>query len=61
VHWTAPILDPTLIARAHRRNLEVWVWTVDQPWLQSILRWLGVDAITINDPAAAADHLNLTE
>jgi glycerophosphoryl diester phosphodiesterase len=54
VHWSAPILDPTLLYRAHRRGLKVWVWTVDHPVLQDVLAWLGVDAITTNLPTAAA-------
>ncbi len=53
VYWLAPILDPTLVKRAHGRGLEVWVWTVDRPWQFRMMAWLGVDAITANDPARA--------
>lgn len=57
VFWLAPILDPTLVARAHERGLDLWVWTVDHPWLMRALAWLGVDGITSNDPELALDIL----
>lgn len=53
VFWLAPLIDPTLLPRAHRSGLEVWVWTVDSPWLQDLLAWMGVDAITTNHPTQA--------
>lgn len=53
VFWLAPLLDPTLLPRAHRTGLEVWVWTVDAPPLQDLLAWIGVDAITTNLPTEA--------
>ena len=57
VHWSAPLLDPTLVRRTHNNGQEIWVWTVDKPWLQRLLRWLGVDGITANDPASAVKRL----
>lgn len=53
VIWLAPVLDPTLVRRAHARDLQVWVWTVDRPWQIRLMSWLGVDAVTTNEPAAA--------
>lgn len=58
VNWLAPILDPTLIARTHRRQQRLWVWTVDQAWQQRLMRWLGVDGITANNPRQARSNLN---
>ncbi|MDX1600002.1 MAG: glycerophosphodiester phosphodiesterase family protein, partial [Anaerolineales bacterium] len=58
VFWLAPILDPTLVARTHRRGLDLWVWTVDHPWLIRSLDWLGVDGITSNDPDLALEILS---
>jgi glycerophosphoryl diester phosphodiesterase len=56
VFWLAPVVDPTLIWRSHRRGLQVWVWTVDHPLLIGLMRWLGVDGVTTNHPTRAA-HL----
>lgn len=50
VHWLSVLLDPTSIWRAHRAGCEVWVWTVNSPWLMRLLNWLGVDAITTDRP-----------
>lgn len=50
VYWLSVILDPTLLARAHARGEDVWVWTVNDPRLMSLLRWLGVDGITTDHP-----------
>lgn len=57
VFWLAPLLDPTLVRRAHAHGLELWVWTVDPPWLARLMAWLGVDGITSNDPAGTLDAL----
>lgn len=59
VFWLAPILDPSLMARAHRRGLDVWVWTVDAPFLQDLLAWLGVDGLTTNFPSRTAIRWDL--
>lgn len=58
VNWLAPVLDPTLIFRCHRRGQEIWVWTVDDPWQQRLMRWLGVDGITANNPMLAVSTLS---
>lgn len=58
VYWLAPILDPTLVRRAHSRGLRVWVWTVDWPWQLSLMAWLDADAITANDPKHASQVLS---
>jgi glycerophosphoryl diester phosphodiesterase len=58
VNWLAPILDPTLIVRSHRKGQQVWVWTVDRAWQQRLMLWLGVDGITTNNPAQAISRLN---
>lgn len=50
VHWSGVLLDPTLIARVHRRGWRLVVWTVDQPWLMRLVLWLGVDGVTTNQP-----------
>lgn len=50
VYWLSVVLDPTLVARAKRAGLEIWVWTADHPLLQRWLAWKGVDGITTNFP-----------
>jgi glycerophosphoryl diester phosphodiesterase len=58
VHWLATILDPSLVARAHRRQLELWVWTVDHPLLIRLMSWKGADGITTNLPTQAVRILS---
>jgi glycerophosphoryl diester phosphodiesterase len=40
-----PVATPRLIAEAHRRNIPVHVWTVDEPELMRRLLALGVDGL----------------
>lgn len=60
VHWLAPLIDPSLLRRAHEREIEVWVWTVDLPVLMRLLAWHGVDGITTNRPGRALHVLRGT-
>ncbi len=60
--WLAPItphealhpehtaVTPTLIQRAHRRGLQVAVWTLDDPERAQHLAAWGIDAIITNTP-----------
>ena len=57
VYWLAVVLDPTLVARAKRRGLELWIWTADHPLLQRWLTWKGVDGITTNYPDRSRRNL----
>lgn len=57
VFWLATVLDPTLVWRCHRRGLQTWVWTVDHPLLVRLMRWLGVDGVTTNQPTRAVHVL----
>lgn len=47
------LVTPRLVADAHDRNLEVNVWTVDEPDRIVELAAMGVDGIITNDPAGA--------
>lgn len=51
------ILTPKLIAAAHRRNIPVHVWTVDDPAdMRRLLAW-GVDAIQTDRPDLLSEVL----
>ncbi len=48
-----PLVSSELVASAHANEIEVNVWTVDDPQrMQQLIDW-GVDGIVTNDPAAA--------
>ena len=53
VHWLGVVLRPQLIRRCHARQVNVWVWTVNNPWLMRLLHRLGVDGITTDRPDLA--------
>jgi len=51
------LLTPALVASAHRKNLPVHVWTVDDPAdMRRLLSW-GVDAIQSDRPDLLSDVL----
>lgn len=51
------VVTPALIAEAHRRNMPVHVWTVDDPDdMRRLLSW-GVDAIQTDRPDLLSDVL----
>lgn len=51
VHYgVMPVVTRNFIARAHRSNLEVHVWTIDDPAQMHRLLDLGVDAIMTDRP-----------
>jgi glycerophosphoryl diester phosphodiesterase len=50
MHWSAALLDPTLIRRIHAKGLEVNVWTIDWPPFARLAYRLGADGVTMNDP-----------
>ncbi len=50
VYWGIPILTPRFLEEAHRRNLPVHVWTVDDPDAMRRLLELGVDGIQTDRP-----------
>lgn len=56
--WT--VAQPRLIRAAHRRHLDVHVWTVDDPAWMMKLREIGVDGIFTNEPAAAMEVFGRT-
>lgn len=45
-----PILTPSFLREAHRRNLPIHVWTVDDPAVMNRLLDLGVDGIQTDRP-----------
>ncbi|MBT8404402.1 MAG: glycerophosphodiester phosphodiesterase [Gemmatimonadetes bacterium] len=45
-----PVVTPRLIAEAHRRNIPVHVWVIDEPEEMRRLLALGVDAIQTDRP-----------
>lgn len=49
------LVDAAFVKRAHDVNLEVNVWTVDDPERMLELRDLGVDSIITNDPQLAVE------
>jgi glycerophosphoryl diester phosphodiesterase len=52
------VTTPRLVREAHRRNLPVHVWTVDEPeGMRTLLRW-GVDAIQTDRPDLLARVLH---
>ena len=51
-----PVTTPSFIAAAHRLNLEVHVWTVDDVAVAERLVGAGVDGIVTDMPAAMAAH-----
>ena len=50
VHRGVPILTPRFLKEAHRRNIPVHVWTVDDPSAMRRLLKLGVDGIQTDRP-----------
>lgn len=46
-----PLVTRRFVAEAHRRNLQVHVWTINDPNEMARLLDLGVDAIMTDDPA----------
>ena len=59
-----PLLSAELIQQLHEENIEVWTFTVDNPWLAKYLAALGVDGIITNDPRkikqAFVDHSRIS-
>ncbi len=51
-------LDRTTISHAHRADLQIGAWTVNEAHRMSALAHLGVDAITTNRPALAQSALS---
>ncbi|GAB4326910.1 MAG: glycerophosphodiester phosphodiesterase family protein [Candidatus Zixiibacteriota bacterium] len=45
-------VTPSLIETLKRSQINLAVWTVDDPARLRMLKWLGVDAVITNDPAA---------
>jgi len=52
-----PIVDPRFIAAAHRRGLQVHVWTIDDPQEMDRLLDLGVDGIMTDRPGILREVL----
>jgi glycerophosphoryl diester phosphodiesterase len=48
---------PELVARAHNRGRQVFVWTVDEPSDLEFVLGLGVDAVISNRPSAVLARL----
>ncbi len=54
---TIPLDQATLIRRAHRRNIAVQYWTINDPAEMRQLAELGCDAIMTDDPALLKEVL----
>jgi glycerophosphoryl diester phosphodiesterase len=52
-----PIVDRRFLAEAHRRHIQVHVWTVDDPDEMGALLDLGVDGLMTDRPAVLKDVL----
>jgi len=58
IHTGIPILTPRFLHEAHRRNLPVHVWTVDDPLtMRRLLSW-GVDGVQTDRPDLLAPILS---
>lgn len=55
-----PVTTPSFIAAAHRLNIEVHVWTVDETETAQKLVGSGVDGIVTDTPVAMAEFLAAT-
>ena len=52
-----PVVTAEVVAEAHRRGMQVHVWTIDEPTEMVRLLDLGVDGIMTDRPAALKDVL----
>jgi glycerophosphoryl diester phosphodiesterase len=52
-----PVVDRRFVAAAHRRGLQVHVWTIDDPAEMGRLLDLGVDGLMTDRPATLKDVL----
>jgi glycerophosphoryl diester phosphodiesterase len=52
-----PVVTPGLVAEAHRRGMQVHVWTIDDPAEMTALLDLGVDGIMTDRPAVLKEVL----
>ncbi len=57
LHPNVALVDPDLVAKAHRLGLGVFVWTVDGPDLAVALAAMGVDGVVTNYPAKVRSAL----
>jgi glycerophosphoryl diester phosphodiesterase len=52
------VVTPELVAEAHRRSMQVHVWTIDDPGEMASLLDLGVDGIMTDRPAVLKEVLS---
>jgi glycerophosphoryl diester phosphodiesterase len=45
--------SPTMIKRAHKQGMKVYVWTINDPVQMSVMMSRGVDGIITDEPALA--------
>lgn len=51
VHMHERWVTPSLIETLKKSQINLAVWTVDDPARLRVLKWLGIDAVITNDPA----------
>jgi len=60
IHWAAVVFDPTIVLRAHKAGLDVFVWSVNSRLGMKIMYWLGADGIVTDRPDLLLEIINST-
>jgi glycerophosphoryl diester phosphodiesterase len=52
------IIDRALVEKCHESGLDVWCWTVNDPYTALKMRQMGVSAVTTDHPAWLKENLD---